>query len=112
MGTKNEPGKFDCYKNAEPDEPMFILLARDRTAPDLVDLWADAREGDDEDADKIAEARQCAENMRQWRRENRPTDQIEIVCDQCSRTIFVDPTENEGFGVTCPKCGFTTQIPE
>lgn len=29
MGTKNNPGAFDCYANAEPDEPMFVLLARD-----------------------------------------------------------------------------------
>ena len=25
MGTKNEPGEFDCYAAAEPDEPMFII---------------------------------------------------------------------------------------
>lgn len=29
MGTKNNPGKFDCYDAALPDEPMFVLLARD-----------------------------------------------------------------------------------
>ena len=32
MATKNNPGKFDCYTNAEPDEPMFILLGRDPVA--------------------------------------------------------------------------------
>lgn len=39
MGTKNNPGKFDCYTKAEPDEPMFVLLARDPLAPILVNLW-------------------------------------------------------------------------
>ncbi|HAW11807.1 MAG TPA: aspartate decarboxylase, partial [Chloroflexi bacterium] len=29
MGTKNNPGKFDCYDDAHPDEPMFVLLGRD-----------------------------------------------------------------------------------
>lgn len=43
MGTKNNPGMFDCYANALPDEHMFILLARDITAPDLVDAWAAGR---------------------------------------------------------------------
>lgn len=43
MGTKNEPGKFDCYANAAPDEPMFVLLARDPDAADLVEQWATAR---------------------------------------------------------------------
>ena len=28
MGTKNNPGRFDCYGNAEPDEPIFVLLGR------------------------------------------------------------------------------------
>ena len=79
MGTKNKPGKFDCYGNAEPDEPMFILLARDMTAPELVELWAHRREqliqcGAKPESDRpmIEEARQCAATMRLWRRDNRP----------------------------------------
>lgn len=43
MGSKNQPGVFDCWNNAEPEEPMFILLGRDRGAPQLVRQWADAR---------------------------------------------------------------------
>ena len=66
MGTKNNPGDFDCYSNAEPDEPMFILLGRDRMAPSLVSLWADVREEHGEDAAKVQEARQCADAMRAW----------------------------------------------
>ena len=78
MGTKNQPGDFDCYGNAEPDEPMFILLARDAAAPELVESWANRRlamihNGEKPESDKamITEARQCAEAMRKWRRENR-----------------------------------------
>lgn len=69
MGTKLKPGKFDCYNNAEPDEPMFVLLGRDPLAPLLVELWADVRsvlvkaEGETE---KVAEARHCAQMMRDW----------------------------------------------
>lgn len=66
MGTKNKPGAFDCYKAAGPDEPMFVLLARDPLAPDLVRQWADRRataRGNDE---KVAEARQCADAMTAW----------------------------------------------
>lgn len=77
MGTKNNPGDFDCYANALPDEPMFILLGRDPSAPDLVNEWADTR--DDEinegkrpqsDRTMVEEARQCATDMRLWRRRN------------------------------------------
>jgi len=39
MGTKVNPAPFDCYANAEPDEPMFVLLARDRVGADIVRMW-------------------------------------------------------------------------
>lgn len=66
MGTKNNPGKFDCYQNAEPDEPMFILLGRDPSASHLVRMWAHVRKEKDEDEDKIKEALECAYAMERW----------------------------------------------
>lgn len=68
MGTKNNPGKFDCYANAAPDEPMFILLGRDRHAPTLVRIWALLRHDDGEAAEKVAEALACATLMDHWKR--------------------------------------------
>lgn len=53
MGTKNNPGQFDCYENAEPDEPMFILLGRDRLAAHLVSIWSKVRMGDMEAASAV-----------------------------------------------------------
>jgi len=77
MGSKTNPAKFDCYANALPDEPMFILLARDPFAPALVRSWANEREqriGSGvrpiEDRAMVAEARECAEAMEKWRSEN------------------------------------------
>lgn len=77
MGSKNKPGDFDCYGNALPDEPMFILLARDPRAPDLVEAWAGARIYDiatgkrpQGDMAMVEEAQQCAKNMRSWRKAN------------------------------------------
>jgi hypothetical protein len=66
MSTKNNPGNFDCYKNAEPDEPMFVLLGRDKHAARLVRQWATLREVEGEDPKKIAEARKCADDMENW----------------------------------------------
>lgn len=66
MGTKNNPPYFDCYANAEPDEPMFILLGRDRMAPYLVELWAEYRESEGDNPAQIREARECAAAMREW----------------------------------------------
>lgn len=74
MGTKNNPAPNDCYANALPDEPMFILLGRDPNAPICVENWADKREGlilagerPETDMEKVNEARNCARNMRRWR---------------------------------------------
>ncbi len=56
MGTKQRPGSFDCYANALPDEPMFILLGRDPLAPFLVSVWSAVRMGDWEKAGVVFEA--------------------------------------------------------
>lgn len=77
MGTKNNPGQFDCYESALPDEPMFVLLARDPWAPDLVEEWAVKRMRDIalgirpfSDLSMVDEAQSCARNMREWRKKN------------------------------------------
>lgn len=70
--TKANPSKFNCYQKAEPDEPTFTLIGRDPLAAELVRDWADEFEeliGDDatdEDREKIAEARTCADAMREY----------------------------------------------
>lgn len=66
MANKNNPGAYDCYAHAHPDEPMFVLLGRDPDAPKLVEAWADVRERNSEDPAKVAEARACAQTMRAW----------------------------------------------
>jgi hypothetical protein len=66
MGTKNKPGKFDCYANAEPDEPMFILLGRDPMAGALVRMWAEMRANTGENSAKVKEALDCADALDAW----------------------------------------------
>lgn len=71
MGTKINPGRFDCYDAAAPDEPMFVLLARDRHAPMLIEQWADMRRREGEDPAKVQEAIDCAQSMRAWVKESK-----------------------------------------
>jgi len=89
MGTKNNPGEYDCYANAEPDEPMFILLARDMAAPATVERWADARKRlidrglkPRSDMAMIREAEDCANAMREWRAKHRPLPSTKCVGEQ------------------------------
>lgn len=63
MGTKNKPGTYDCYATAHPDEPMFILLGRERERGP---------------SPKVEEARACAKAMRAWQDGPMPT-QVSIV---------------------------------
>ena len=85
MGTKESPGDFDCYANAKSDEPMFVLLARDPSAPEVIEEWArlyaqrKALENiihskdpalTEEQGKKLQEAFSCADRMRLWRRAN------------------------------------------
>jgi hypothetical protein len=74
MGTKNNPGQFDCYTKAEDDEPMFVLLARDPIAPLLIRTWVELI-GMDASIEKIVEALDCADAMEFWRKTNRPQDE-------------------------------------
>ena len=79
MGTKNDPSTYDCWSKAEPDEPLFVLLARDEYAADLVRAWASVRsrqidmgERPESERAQIKEAYQCANAMEAWRKTKRP----------------------------------------
>ena len=72
MGTKNNPGKYDCYDNMDPDEPHFVLRAKDPLAPTLVRMWLTLRkqlnpaEPGTAEYEKQEEALTCAVNMENW----------------------------------------------
>jgi len=67
-----------CLANSAGDEPVFILVARDRTAPALVRDWADrverliTNEGEMtlDRRNKIALARRLASAMDDWQKAN------------------------------------------
>lgn len=78
MGTKLNPGAFDCHDKAEPDEPHFTVLARDRQAPELVRNWAWQRAEmikhgvkPESDRAQVLEALQVANAMEVWHQNNR-----------------------------------------
>lgn len=77
MGTKENPGRFDCYANALRDEPMFVLLARDPMFETLVRAWVARRQADilcgerpTSDHLHVSEALDAAFAGARWRREN------------------------------------------
>ena len=79
MGTKTEPGAFDCYGKLAADEPYFTLAAHDKHAEFLVVTWASLRaaeiargERDAGERAQVDEALECARSMIKWRKANRP----------------------------------------
>jgi len=79
MGTKSEPGAFDCYGKAAEDEPIFTLRANDPLASMIVHMWADAyRTAGNVDPAKLSEARECANSMIRWRKANVPDNVPEV----------------------------------
>jgi hypothetical protein len=75
MGTKENPGRFDCYAAAAPDEPIFILRANDPLAPVIVRFWAELYQDAKRRAGawsngsiaRYCEAMDCSEEMRAWK---------------------------------------------
>jgi len=74
MATKDQEIIDGCFANAKDDEPMFVLLARDISAPMIVNIWADNREmaisrglKPTSDIQKVYEARETARQMLSWR---------------------------------------------
>lgn len=95
MGTKKSPGKFDCYDKALADEPMFILLARDPSAPALIRRWAHVRNEEillgnrpAEDRAMVDEALQCAEDMVSWRNAHANQWRKNSVWEEAERIKF------------------------
>lgn len=73
MGTKSNPGSFDCYAAALPDEPLFHLLGRDPAFPATVRFWMGERSRlgknvESDDLGKLGEAGQVADKAEDWRR--------------------------------------------
>lgn len=74
MGTKMDGDR--CYDAAMPNEPMFVLLARDESSPKLVRQWAAIRQSlisaglkPETDLAQVNEAFALADRMETWRRD-------------------------------------------
>lgn len=86
MGTKQNPGPNDCYAKAQPDEPLFTLLARDPFAREAIAYWIHLRSGGGSfnalrliqaaaiQNPKLVEARACIDEMRKWQRASAPPE--------------------------------------
>ena len=68
MGTKRNPGKYDCYSHLHPDEPHFVIMGRDPAARATIEAWLDERKrlGQDDSIEKQDEAMECLEAMENW----------------------------------------------
>lgn len=104
MGSKRNPGGFDCYEKAKPDEPMFVLLARDPYASTLVRIWKLMHE-DDTDCEKTDEALRCADAMDAWEGGNTAVwDTTGKVCHNCMWFLVTHPIIKQGVEISGGQC--------
>lgn len=99
MSTKETIGQFDALEKAEPNEPMFPLLARDECAPATITEWCRLRRNrafklygeSAKDSDKellAAELRQCANaeevalQFSEWRKQEAPADIVKSTYNE------------------------------
>lgn len=64
MSTKATGSK--CYENAADDEPIFVLKAHDKLAPEIVREWAYRAMVAGTPQVKVDEARRLADEMENW----------------------------------------------
>lgn len=103
MSTKNNPGKWDCYAKAEPDEPMFILLGRDPLASMLVAIWAQVQSDMGKtDFAKLENAFETSKQMVIWAREKKSPEQVveALVAFEKACKVIVDHATANPIGVT------------
>lgn len=55
-----------CLANCQDDEPIFVLVARDQTAPETVDDWIDRAAARGVASEKLADAKALASQMDDW----------------------------------------------
>lgn len=72
MATKNNPGAFQCYQAALPDEEIFTILGRDLAGPATLRFWATERVKlglgkTEDDLGRVAAALNEADAMSVWR---------------------------------------------
>jgi hypothetical protein len=79
MGTKNNPGDYDCYAKAGLDEPIFTLRANDPLAPALVRVWCTLARGSGVAEEKVMEAFRVAADMDRWWRQQHVAPRAEIL---------------------------------
>ncbi len=79
MALKSEELKSGCFHNAREDEPIFVLRAKDKFAPELIEAWASkvdaavhriASSEADKSREKAKYARALAHQMRAWQEIN------------------------------------------
>jgi len=61
-----------CLGKARDDEPVFVLRAQDMLAADLVEAWATQANLLGCPWDKVREARDIAQEMREWPHRKNP----------------------------------------
>lgn len=59
-----------CLNRSANDEPVFVLVGRDKTAPDAIEAWCDLAKAAGAPEEKIKQGLRDARLMREWQEAN------------------------------------------
>lgn len=65
-----------CYDKAAEDEPLFVIRAQSKNAPEYVLMWANQARVMGVNEEKVAGALQVAKDMKEWQGAN--PDKVKI----------------------------------
>lgn len=66
MAIKSEELQHGCIAKAADDEPVFVLRATDKLAPNIIRLWARRAAYQGCPKEKVDEANALAAKMEEW----------------------------------------------
>ena len=76
MPTKANPGPYDAYAHADPDEPLIVITARYPGAAELTAQYAAQLEKAKADKARVAAVKATAEAMRKWAEAHKPPEDV------------------------------------
>lgn len=60
----------EFLRSVRPGEPVFILRAQDKIAPDVIDAWLDMAAHHDAPSEKLDDAERILAEFREWQEAN------------------------------------------
>ncbi|MDX1371011.1 MAG: hypothetical protein R3321_00985 [Nitrososphaeraceae archaeon] len=103
MGTKKNPGKFDCYNNLKDDEPYFVIMGRDPVGSFIINNWILLRQsitekgedGESVEKEKFKEASELSLKMSEYAKKVHGKERLNKISEIFTELMNKEPDDFE-----------------